>query len=234
MGCLTDPTHPLTGYLANGNSQIDLRAVAWATLPSAPSLFPFPALVKPRFRQGGSKPAMVAFCRTCSQAPPDPPPLASVLVHLTCPCHSCATWSRMRAVPPCKLDLTLVPTGPSPGLSLSLLLVGHLAGPHAVPGTPSSPTPSPGWGLSPTHCALCFAARWRCAHVCVTGARSLNGTISFSTASLGVGSPCAAAGDAWLEAVLSSVRPQAHINGSPHGTVPSLGHARWDWRIGQW
>ncbi|KQK78162.1 hypothetical protein AAES_117942 [Amazona aestiva] len=36
-----------------------------------------------------------------------------------------------RQVSSCKLDLTLVPTGPSLGRSLSLLLAGCLAGPCA-------------------------------------------------------------------------------------------------------
>lgn len=72
---------------------------------------------------------------------------------LPTPCPPCTTWSRARAVPPCKLDLTLVPTGPSPGLSPSLLLAGHPAGsPHATQGTPSPPASS---GVGAESCSLC-------------------------------------------------------------------------------
>lgn len=65
------------------------------------------------------------------------PGISDLPLALLTPCRS-----RTRAVPPCKLDLTLVPTGPSLGLFPSLLLPRHWGGPGAVPG----PTTLPSFG----------------------------------------------------------------------------------------
>lgn len=72
------------------------------------------------------------------------------------PCPPCTTWSRTRAVSSCKLDLTLVPTGPRLGRCLSLLLAGCLAGPCAEPSTPIPPCLLQGRGRVPltVHFAL--------------------------------------------------------------------------------
>lgn len=63
------------------------------------------------------------------------PGISDLTLALPAPCRS-----RTQAVPPCKLDLTLVPTGPSLGLFPSLLLSGHRGGPGAAPDPTTLPS----------------------------------------------------------------------------------------------
>lgn len=82
---------------------------------------------------------MTAFSRTCPQGPPDPPPPASVLVHLTCPLPS------LHHMEPNE-SRTSLQTGPDTGANwtepraLSVLAAGWAPGwsPHCA-GHPEPP-----------------------------------------------------------------------------------------------
>lgn len=120
---------------------------------------------------------------------------------------------------------TSLQTGPDTGANwtepgaLPVLAAGRAPGWHCPcrAGHPEPPRPSRGRGPSPAHCALCFA------HVCVTGARSLNGTISFSTASLGVASP-----------VLPRARRGLRQGCGPSDAKPASLRLPWESQVGQW
>lgn len=140
------------------------------------------------------------------------------------PCPPCATWSRTRAVSSCKLDLTLVPTGPSLGRSLSLLLAGAWLVPVPSRAPQSPPASTRAGAESCSRCTLLCRTLAVCSRLCYRDKGSLNGTVSFSTAWLGVGFPCAA----WLEVgVVLHRTPKPTSVGASHGTFLSLGCARW-------
>lgn len=125
-----------------------------------------------------------------------------------------------------------MPTGPSPGRSLSLLLAGLLR-PVPAPGTPSrvsppkkNPSASSGAGAkSRSPCTLLCRTLSVRSRLCYGGEGSLNGTVSFSTASMGTGSPCAAARIEVGGTVLRRT-PELTSVGVSHGMLPSLGCAR--------